>query len=158
MTDNTIFIARTADICRRALDAGCGWIHCDDPDAVDSLIPLCREADVIMTLQDDVDRVMATRVHGVILSPSAMAPKDAREFLGPHAVIGVEVSTADEILALAPLDLDFFVLPASKSACGNILREVREKGVEQRILSRFSDPEIIEAGADGVLTDDINAV
>lgn len=151
-----IFLSHNVDAVRQALDLDCGWVHCDSVEQLDELIPLCREADVILTLQGDVQKVMDTRVHGVILSPDDMAAAEAREFLGPHAIIGVEAADAEAIIAQAALDVDFFVLTVPDDAAGAIVQTVREKGVQQRILSRSDSEEVLSVGIDGLITSNLN--
>ncbi len=152
------FLARTAEQAAAAIAAGCTWIHCADPSQLDAMIEPCREADVILTLQGSPSKVMDTRIHGVVLASSDISAAEAREFLGPHAIIGCNVTTLFEILNLAPLDVDFFVLDAPASQCGEIIRLARSKGVEQRISALNGTREHLDAGADALLTSDLSVV
>ena len=47
------------------------------------------------------------KVHGVHLSFGDMLPREAREALGPHAVVGVTVKSAEEVIALRGADIDY---------------------------------------------------
>ena len=119
----------TVEACRRAIEAGEVWIRLDlsaaigDADKIfDEAIALCREADVILTLVDDIDRVESRRVHGVHLSEyDENRLRSTRERLGANAIIGVAVSRlndADEMAettyleqmfsTLRRLDIDYF--------------------------------------------------
>lgn len=131
-----------------ALAAGARWLHLTDPTELEAIIPHAREADAILTLQSDHERVLATLIHGVILAPADTPAADVREKLGPHAIIGCEVSSLFEVMRLAPLDVDFFVLTTSAAPAREIIALAREKGVEQRFVT-------LEAvdGADAVMND-----
>lgn len=146
------FIANTAADAAEALAAGCTWIHCTDPDALDEVIPPCRDADAILTLRGCPAKVMDSRIHGTILGPADPPAAEVREFLGPHAIIGCRVTTLLEILNLAPLDVDFFVLDAPQQQFGEIIALARRKGVEQRISALSADADYLSAGADALLT------
>ncbi len=146
------YIVHNAADARRAIELNARWIHCDQPDAIGEMIELCREANVILTLESDEKKVMETLVHGVILNPGDTPAEKVREYLGPNAVIGCRVSSLFEIMNLAPLDVDFFVLSAPLDEFGNIVRMARSKGVEQRISALSGDPAYLSAGADALFT------
>lgn len=133
---------------RTALDQGARWLHLTDPAELEAIIPIARRADAILTLQGDHERVLATLIHGVILSPADSPAADVREKLGPHAIIGCEVSSLFEVMRLAPLDVDFFVLTASAEQAGEIIALARQKGVEQRFVTL-----VPVEGADAVMND-----
>lgn len=148
------YIAGTAAEAERAIAGGCSWIHCPAPEALDDIIEPCRRANVILTLQGSPSKVMETRIHGVILGPADPPAAEVREFLGPHAIVGCTVTTAAEMIELAPLDVDFFVLDASADQCGQIIAEARGKGVKQRISALNGTHAHLKAGADALLTSD----
>lgn len=148
------FVANSRAEAEQALAAGCTWIHCTDPDALDDIIAPCREADAILTLGGSPSKVMDTRVHGVILGSGDTPAAEVREFLGPHAIIGCTVSTLFEMLSLAQLDVDFFVLNAPVEHFGEIVRLARAKGVKQRISALDGTKAHLSAGADAILTSD----
>ncbi|MDE6032944.1 MAG: thiamine phosphate synthase [Muribaculaceae bacterium] len=103
---------------RLAIEGGCRWIQLRMKDATDAevaamakeIIPLCRETGTILVIDDRVEVVMQTKVHGVHLGKNDMDPAKAREYLGPHAIIGCTANTAADILALAALDIDYIGL------------------------------------------------
>lgn len=98
-----------------AIEGGCKWIQLRMKDAdyetmkaaALEIIPLCRENDVIMIINDNVELVRELRVHGVHLGKDDMDPRKAREILGPHAIIGVTANTAADILSLRGVDVDY---------------------------------------------------
>lgn len=105
---------------------GAAWITLTARDATDSeitgalqrAIRACSEAEVILILHGSPDLALATtdtegrRASGVIVGPGT-DPAAVREQLGPHAIIGYDAGSADEIIRLAPLDIDYFTLPTT---------------------------------------------
>lgn len=139
---------KTEADARAALAAGARWLHLTDAAELEAVIPVARDAEAILTLQSDHERVLQTLIHGVILSAADAPAADVREKLGPHAIIGCEVSSLFEVMRLAPLDVDFFVLTASADQAGEIITLARRKGVEQRFVTLTP----VE-GADAVMND-----
>lgn len=131
---------------REALAAGTRWLHMLSGAELDAVIPPAREADAILTLESDHQRVLQTLIHGVILTASDTPAAAVREQLGPHAIIGCRVASLFEILNLAPLDVDLFVLDLPADQAAEIIRLARAKGVQQRIVTPHPTP-----GADAVI-------
>jgi len=98
-----------------AIEGGCKWIQLRMKDATYDemkstaleIIPICRENDIILVIDDNVELVNELRVHGVHLGKNDMDPRKAREILGPHAIIGVTANTADDILSFRGIDVDY---------------------------------------------------
>lgn len=98
-----------------AIEGGCKWIQLRMKDATYDemkstaleIIPMCRENDIILVIDDNVELVNELRVHGVHLGKNDMDPRKAREILGPHAIIGVTANTADDILSFHGIDVDY---------------------------------------------------
>ena len=107
-----------AEEAQLVIEGGCRWIQLRLKDATDEevravameLIPLCRETDTFLIIDDRVELVNELRVSGVHLGKEDMDPRQAREFLGPHAIIGCTANTADDILALRGVDVDYIGL------------------------------------------------
>ena len=100
---------------RAALAGGCRWIElgaCPDQSrAAEELLPVCRDAEAFLTIDDNVDLVDELKVHGVHLSSASREEAAAvRERLGAHAVIGVGCATEADALALKKLDIDYLSL------------------------------------------------
>lgn len=101
-----------------AIEGGCGWIVLSDSlpegenlrDTAVSIQEMCRENDVILTIKHDVELVNDLKVFGVLLSKSDMIPQEAREMLGPHAIIGVEVDNPDDVIVMQAADIDYVVV------------------------------------------------
>lgn len=104
-----------AEEVQMAIEGGCKWIQLRMKDATYDemkstaleIIPMCRENDIILVIDDNVELVNELRVHGVHLGKNDMDPRKAREILGPHAIIGVTANTADDILSFRGIDVDY---------------------------------------------------
>lgn len=137
-----------AEEAQMAIEGGCRWIQVSKSlpegtslkDVINELKPLCEENEVFLVVDSDVELANEMRIHGVHLKKSDMAPAEARELLGPHAVIGVDVNSASDIIALKGLDMDYAVLDLADmpdvNAVGNIIAEVHKAGVEIHIVVR----------------------
>ena len=98
-----------------AIEGGCRWIQKRKKNATDDevrnvameLIPLCQETDTFLVIDDRVELVNELKVSGVHLGKEDMPAREARELLGPHAIIGVTANTIDDLLALRGLDVDY---------------------------------------------------
>ena len=98
-----------------AIEGGCRWIQLRMKDATDEevrevameLIPMCRETDTFLIIDDRVSVVNDLKVSGVHLGKEDMDPIEARELLGPHAIIGVTANTAADILKYKGKDVDY---------------------------------------------------
>lgn len=162
---------------RLAIEGGCRWVQLRMKEATDAevadmarrLIPICRESDTILVIDDRVEVVMQTRVHGVHLGKDDMDPAAAREYLGPHAIIGCTANTADDILRLAPLDIDYIGLGPFRhtstkerlapllglGGTREVISHVRAGGVTLPIvaiggITPADVPALLDAGANGV--------
>ncbi|MDE6651152.1 MAG: thiamine phosphate synthase, partial [Paramuribaculum sp.] len=139
-----------------AIEGGCRWIQLRMKDASDEevkavaneIIPLCKENDTFLIIDDRVELVNELRVSGVHLGKEDMDPLQARELLGPHAIIGVTANTADDILRFKGKDVDYvglgpvhFTTTKAKlspelgiEGVKRVIDEVRTKGVELPIV------------------------
>ena len=162
---------------RLAIEGGCRWIQLRMKHATDEevaamareIIPLCKETGTILVIDDRVDVVMETKVHGVHLGKNDMDPAKAREYLGPHAIIGCTANTAADILALARLDIDYiglgpFRFTTTKERLSPILGlegyrtiidEVRAAGCQLPIVAiggiePGDVPALLDAGVNGI--------
>lgn len=108
VTDRTWLDGRTLTEC--VTDALAGGVTCvqlrekDAPQAevvlrARALAPLCREAGVPLIVNDDVEAALAAHADGVHVGQSDAACVEAREKLGPDAIVGVSVQTVEQALA-----------------------------------------------------------
>lgn len=153
-----------AEEAQMAIEGGCLWIQVSQslPDGVtqkevlQELQPVCEENEVFLMADSDVELAKEMRIHGVHLKKDDMKPAEARELLGPHAVIGVDADTAADIIALRGLDIDYAVIDFDDRhgipAIREIVNEVRKEKVEIHIVARgrFSHSEFSELKQAGV--------
>lgn len=104
-----------AEEAQMAIEGGCRWIQLRMKDASDEevrnvaleIIPMCQETDTFLIIDDRVELVNELKVSGVHLGKEDMDPLQARELLGPNAIIGVTANTADDILRFKGKDIDY---------------------------------------------------
>ena len=110
--------------CQMVIEGGCQWIQLSCADADDAtirelaaeLIPLCRESDTILMLENHPDLAKELGLHGIhITLGSGLNAASVREDFGPEAIIGIEVTDAASITALKGADIDYVSLPATIS-------------------------------------------
>jgi len=155
-----------AEQAQMFVEAGGMWIQMalagkssDLKDEVSIVAEIAKAEESFLVLEHDVELVDEMKVHGVHLYPGDMLPADAREKLGPHAVIGVTVNSAEEIVALKSADIDYVqVGPYPKVSLAdyrNIVAKVRESGVEIPIVATGDITldnivQVLESGVSGV--------
>lgn len=162
---------------KMAIDGGCRWVQLRMKDASDQevadmarqITPMCRQSGTILVIDDRVDVVMQTLVSGVHLGADDMPVREAREFLGPHAIIGATCHTAADILALRGADVDYiglgpFRFTTTKEKLAptlgiegyrRIISEIRNEGIDIPIvaiggITAVDIPSLLDAGADAV--------
>jgi thiamine-phosphate pyrophosphorylase len=59
---------------------------------------ICERADATFTVNDDVELARLSEAHGVHLGQADTSPENAREVLGPDAVVGRSASSVEEAL------------------------------------------------------------
>lgn len=149
------------------LEGGCKWIQLRMKDAsydemratALEIIPLCKENDAIMVIDDNVRLTDELRVHGVHLGKNDMPPRQAREELGPHAIIGVTANTAEDILAMRGIDVDYvglgpFRFTTTKSALSPVIGLDGYRDIMSAIRNAGSELPVVAIG--GITLDDID--
>ena len=152
---------------RLVLEGGCKWIQLRMKDAsydemratALEIIPLCKENDAIMVIDDNVRLTDELRVHGVHLGKNDMPPRQAREELGPHAIIGVTANTAEDILAMRGIDVDYvglgpFRFTTTKSALSPVIGLDGYRDIMSAIRNAGSELPVVAIG--GITLDDID--
>ena len=158
-----------AEEVQMALEAGCKWIQLRMKDATDEevkevalqLIPMCQENDAFLIIDDRVELVNELRVSGVHLGKEDMDPLQARELLGPHAIIGVTANTAEDIIKLKGKDVDYvgvgpFRFTTTKK---NLAPEIGLDGYKQIVEQvRAAGVELPLVAIGGITLDDVDAI
>ncbi len=146
-----------AEEVQMAIEGGCRWIQLRMKDASDEevrnvaleIIPMCQETDTFLIIDDRVELVNELRVSVVHLGKEDMDPMQAREILGPHAIIGVTANTAADIIKFKGKDVDYvglgpFRFTTTKKNLApeiglegytEIVKDVRAAGVELPIVA-----------------------
>ncbi len=158
-----------AEEAQMVIEGGCRWIQLRMKDATDEevravaleLIPMCQETDTFLIIDDRVELVNELKVSGVHLGKDDMDPLQAREILGPHAIIGITANTAEDILKYKGKDIDYvgvgpFTFTSTKKNLApqlglegyrSIVSTVREAGMEIPIVA-----------IGGITIDDVNQI
>ena len=156
---------------KMVLEGGCKWIELDMNDAtaeevkaiIENLIPLCKEADAILVVDDNVDIVKEMEVTGLRLIKDSKNVGEVRNILEGGPIIGVNVSTAGDIYALKGIDVDYITIeinePHSLDSIYKIVSEVREAGINMPIvaigeITIENIKEVIATGVNGVAMSD----
>lgn len=125
------------EMAQMAIEGGCGWLVLNIENESDialfesEFVPMCREAGVILTLEDNLTAARELKAHGVFLHLGGNAVA-AREDFGVEAIIGAEVASAASAVALAKADIDYVALPADIeiSAAQQMIAASRDGGAE----------------------------
>lgn len=125
-------------------------------EATVEIAALCRENTVILTIEGHTELAGELGLHGVLLMRHHADPVKIREFFGPEAIIGAEVSKAEEVLPLERADVDYLVLHHGPEA-SMIIAEARQQGalipfVAMGTFSVEESRELIARGFSGVCT------
>lgn len=146
------------------LAAGCNWITIDttgmsDDDVkalVDKVMPACLEKQAFLIIKDRVELAKEINVGGVVLSQGSEFPSHARMTLGAAAVVGVEVTTTDQIAKLQGLDVDYVVMTPYKT---NSESDIQGLGLDtiKKLCSYMEEKEmeLPRVASGGVTYDDI---
>lgn len=146
-----------AEEVQMALEGGCRWVQLRLKDADDEtfrqiaseVIPLCKEAEAFLVFDDRVELTKEMGVHGVHLGKNDMPPAQARELLGPGAIIGVTAHSVEDILATRGIDIDYIGVgpfkptstkaghaePLGLEGYNRIVSAVRAAGIETPIVA-----------------------
>ena len=154
------------DQVKDVLAAGCNWITVDpegmsDDEVkalVEKIMPACLEKQAFLLIKDKVDLAKECNVGGTVISQDGDTPSHARMALGAAAVIGVEVSSTQEIDRLIGLDMDYVVMSFKKLGVDGVkalCTYMEEKEMElPRVASdgvAYDDiAELMDAGCNGV--------
>lgn len=158
-----------AEQARIAIDGGCTWLVLADGDKDGSKISdaeaasvadVCREAGVILTIENNPDLAQSLGAHGfVITDKSSGSAVMLRGKLGAEAIIGEVVSTAASAVMLERSDVDYGVIDSSLSLeeAMKLVSDTREAGCRlPLVLTGDFDaadvPVITAVGASGVAT------
>lgn len=130
-----------SELAQMAIEGGCVWIQLRMPQDADAgylrdtgadLVTMCREASAFLIFEDMPEQAREMGVHGVHITRGGLARAvEARDLLGPEAVVGVELATLADIDAAQRADIDYVSLPASMEVerCAELIAAVRAAGL-----------------------------
>ncbi|MDE6417745.1 MAG: thiamine phosphate synthase [Duncaniella sp.] len=153
-----------------ALEGGCRWIELGMRDASDEefravaaeVIPLCKENEAFLLFDGRVDLAIEMGIHGVNLAEGDMNPLEARELMGPEAIIGVPAHTASDVMRWQGRDVDYINLgpfgggsDLDVAEYARIVAHARAAGLEQPIaavgnITPANLAEVMSSGVNGV--------
>lgn len=158
-----------AEEVQMAIEGGCRWIQLRMKDATDEevretaleIIPMCKETDTFLIIDDRVNVVADLKVSGVHLGKEDMDPLEARELLGPHAIIGITANTADDILKYKGKDIDYagvgpFRFTTTKKRLAPELGLDGYRDIVRTVRAAGMDLPLVAIG--GITLDDIDAL
>lgn len=142
---------------KMVVEGGCKWIQLRMKEATDEevkavaeeLIPLCKEADAILVIDDRVELVKEMEVTGVHLGKKDMPVAEARNLLEGGPIIGATANTVGDIFALKGIDVDYVGLGPFRHTTtkenlspilglegySKIMKEIREAGVQLPVVA-----------------------
>lgn len=162
-----------AEQVKKVIADGCRWVEINMPDASDTEIgalveeikPLCIETETFLILTGRAELAKTLNVGGVNLGPHDMLPSQARVLLGAGAVIGVIVSSIEEVESVKALDVDYISIAPFRTEDGNnslgidgiktIVNEMQSRQIEIATVARGGirhediDP-ILKTGVNGI--------
>ena len=163
VTDRAWLGERTLSACvEEALAGGATFVQLREKDAPQAevvlraraLAPLCREAGVPFVVNDDVEAARIAGADGVHVGQDDAACVEAREKLGPDAIVGVSVQTVEQALVAQADGADYlgvgavFGTPTKPDAADvgtdGLAAVVAIGGLNERTI-----PELAGTGADG---------
>lgn len=103
------------DCVRQAIDGGATFVQLREKDAPRAevvalgreLAALCRDAHVPFVIDDEVDIAREIGADGVHVGQEDMACAQAREALGPDAIVGVSAQTVEQALEAQAAGADY---------------------------------------------------
>jgi thiamine-phosphate pyrophosphorylase len=118
ITDRTISGLSHLEQVRLLIDGGAQMIQLRDKSATAGefyslaieAIQYAREREVKVIVNDRVDIALAVRADGVHLGQDDLPPEQAREILGPKAIIGFSTHSVEQATAAVDLPIDYLAL------------------------------------------------
>lgn len=148
---------------RMAVGAGAQWLQLRLPDmddaglreAVSDIVELCREAGVMLTIEDRTDIAREMSLHGVFLHAGAN-PVKVREEFGAEAVIGTVVGSADAAIAMSRADIDYVALEEHTSPA--LIVEVRRVGCRIPVVAYRPGSLLDGAEVESLMSQDFSGI
>lgn len=130
-----------AEQVQMAIEGGCGWVilnfgeHPDDAyirETAAEVVPLCREAGIILTIADNVDMARELGIHGVWLTDGSRSAASVRTQLGAEAIIGATAGDVAALRLFADNDIDYATADAGRLP--SLVSDARATGIELPVV------------------------
>ena len=137
-----------AEMAQMAVEASAQWLvlapgsdFSDFRETGLEIATLCREAGILLTIEGNADQARELGLHGVFV-PAGQSAVAFREALGPEAIVGTEVSSAESALAMERADIDYIVLPSDMlpEAVSALIAEARAAGCSLPFVADVHNP------------------
>lgn len=123
-----------AEEAQMAIEGGCQWVQVTNSlpsnlslkEVLTELMPLCEENGTFLMVESNVELVNEMRIHGVLLKKTDISPVEVRELLGPHAVIGLEVGSPEDVAPLKGVDIDYILMEYEGEKSLPLIRSIIE--------------------------------
>lgn len=147
-----------AEEAQMAVEAGAQWLQLRVPqmsdeairEAAPDIISLCREAGVMLTIEDNIAMARELGLHGVFIHAGAN-PVKVREELGAEAVIGTIIGSADSAVAMSRADIDYVALTEDVSSA--LIADVRTAGCRIPVVAYRPGSLFTEGEVEGLMTE-----
>ena len=155
-----------AESAQMAVEAGAMWLQLSLPDMSDEMIreevrdivTLCRESGVILTIEDRPDMARELGLHGVFLHTGKASPVSVREELGPEAIIGTEIGSADAALSMARADIDYVAMSPETQNCAPVIADIRSAGCEIPVVAYAPRTSLFDEETDAVMAQGFSGI
>ncbi len=161
-----------ADVVRRAIEGGVTLVQLREKtlahepfvEEARCLKEICHAKDVPLIINDDIAVAREAGADGVHVGQSDASVQEAREALGPDAIIGLSIESIDQARIAAELDIDYmavspvFATPTKTDTMAPLgldgVRAIRELTHKHLVaiggINAGNARDVLRAGADGL--------
>lgn len=148
-----------------AINLGAKWLQLDIADditesTINAISRLCKDKEIIMIVENSIDRLKQSHCHGIHILPGTIHPKLIRDELGAEPIVGVTVKTPQEVVALRSADVDYVQIEPSQDDIEyyrDFANTVHEANVDIRLVAGIEElnneriNQILNSGIDGLV-------
>lgn len=148
-----------------AINLGAKWLQLDIADditesTINAISRLCKDKEIIMIVENSIDRLKQSHCHGIHILPGTIHPKLVRNELGAEPIVGVTVKTPQEVVALRSADVDYVQIEPEQDDIEyyrDFANTVHEANVDIRLVAGIEElnneriNQILNSGIDGLV-------
>ncbi len=150
------------EMAQMSLEAGTGWLIVSAPkserDAINEIATMCREAGIMLSIENDAETARELGLHGVFVTDSSISPVKLREDLGPEAIIGTLTGSPDSAASLARADIDYVALEGSIEKPSDFIKSLREAGCEIPVVAYRPGLRLDKTAVDQLLSEGFSGI